>query len=278
MKAKGDYIMKERLISAGVGVVICVAILLLGEWNSIVIEIAIALVTGLMCGELLAAKGLHKNIKIAAPCVLFGALIPLLICTKVGMLPLYLFMVSLFVIMVVFHNEIKPDDVMFAYGGTLLLSLSMASLVIVSCTSRYPSFYLILALGVPWLSDSGAYFTGVYLGKTKLCPEISPKKTVEGAIGGLISGCIGAVLIGFVFMWIYGDVDINFWGVIIVGLLNPVISIFGDLSFSVIKRSCGIKDYGSIMPGHGGALDRFDSIIFCAPLVFVVSQFIRIIA
>ena len=131
-----------------------------------------------------------------------------------------------------------------------------------------------------WLLCNVAYddHDVVYLGKTKLCPEISPKKTVEGAIGGLISGCIGAVLIGFVFMWIYGDVDINFWGVIIVGLLNPVISIFGDLSFSVIKRSCGIKDYGSIMPGHGGALDRFDSIIFCAPLVFVVSQFIRIIA
>lgn len=270
--------MKERIISAGVGVVICVAILLLGEWNAIVIELAIALVTGLMCGELLTAKGLAKNYKVSVPCVLFGALTPLLALTEVAVLPMYLFMITLFVSMVVFHKEIKPEDAMFAYGGTLLISLSMTSLVLVSCTSRYPSFYLILALGVPWLSDTGAYFTGVYLGKTKLCPEISPKKTVEGAVGGLLSGCIGSVLIALVFMLIYGNVDINFFGVIIVGLLNPVISIFGDLTFSVIKRSCGIKDYGSIMPGHGGALDRFDSIIFCAPLVFVVSQFITIMS
>lgn len=270
--------MKERLISAGVGIALVIAILFLGEWNTIVIEIAIALVTGLMCGELLTAKGLHKNYKISAPCILFGALIPLLATTDFAVLPFYLFTISLFVLMVVFHNEIKPDDVLFSYGGTLLLSLSMASLVLVSCESRFPSFYLILALGVPWLADTGAYFTGVYLGKTKLCPQISPKKTVEGAIGGLLSGCVGAVLIALVFMWIYGDVDVNFWGIIIVGLLNPIISIFGDLTFSVIKRNYGIKDYGSIMPGHGGALDRFDSTVFCAPLVFVVSQFITIMS
>lgn len=270
--------MKERIISAIIGIILCVAVLLLGELNNIVIIIAVALVTGIMCGELLTAKGLHKILLISIPCVLFGILMPLLSTTVAKFLPLYLFMLSLFVIMIIFHEMLKIDDIMFAYGGTLLIALPMTSLVLLSCGNGFPSFYIVLALGVPWLSDSGAYFTGVFMGKTKLCPKISPKKTVEGAIGGLISGCVGSVLIALVFSLIYADASINYLPVIIVGFLNPVISIFGDLTFSVIKRAYGIKDYGSIMPGHGGALDRFDSIVFCAPLVFVVSQFFTFIS
>ena len=270
--------MAQRLISAGIGIILCLAVFFLGEYNSIVIVIAVSLITGLMCGELLTAKGLQKKFMVSIPCVLFGALIPALSVTAYWFMPMYLFMISLFVCMVVFHEKVNSTDVMFAYGGTLLVSMSMASLVNVSSTNGFSSFYLVLALGVPWLSDSGAYFAGVFLGKHKLCPKVSPKKTVEGAIGGLISGCLGALLIAFAFSYIYPQATINIIPVLIVGALNPVISIFGDLTFSVIKRTCGIKDYGSIMPGHGGALDRFDSIVFCAPLVFVVSQFFTIIS
>ena len=269
--------MKVRLITSAVGIVVCVVLMLLGEVNSIVINIALALVTGLMCGELLSAKKLHKEYKISIPCIAFGMLMPLLCTTVLKFLPLYLFAITLFTIMIVFHNSVKVDDVLFAFGGTLLLTLSMTSLALVSCSGGYPSFWIVLSLGVPWLSDSGAYFAGVYLGKRKLCPEISPKKTVEGAIGGLLSGFLGSILIGLVFLLIYGDVSINFIPLIIIGLINPIVSIIGDLTFSVIKRACGIKDYGSIMPGHGGMLDRFDSIILCAPLVFIVSQYFTVI-
>ncbi len=265
--------MKERLLSAGVGIILCLAVFFLGEWNSIVIVIAVSLITGLMCGELLTAKGLHKNFVVSLPCIIFGALIPALSITDFRFLPIYLFMLALFICMVVFHEKVNSNDVMFAYGGTLLISLSMASLAYVSSVGGFPTFYLVLALGVPWLSDSGAYFAGVFLGKHKLCPKISPKKTIEGAVGGLLSGCLGALLIAWVFGFIYPEAIINLVPVLIVGAVNPIVSIFGDLTFSVIKRTCGIKDYGSIMPGHGGALDRFDSIVFCAPLVFIVSQY-----
>ncbi len=269
--------MKVRLISAAVGIVVCVALMLLGEVNSIVINIAISLVTGLICGELLSAKKLHKELKISIPCIAFAILMPLLCTTVLKFLPLYLFAITLFTIMIVFHSSTKVDDVLFAFGGTLLITLSMTSLALVSCSGGYTSFWIVLSLGVPWLADSGAYFAGVYLGKHKLCPEISPKKTVEGAIGGLVSGFLGSIIIGFVFLLIYGDVSINFVALIIVGLINPIVSIIGDLTFSVVKRACDIKDYGSIMPGHGGMLDRFDSIILCAPLVFIVSQYFTVI-
>lgn len=271
--------MKTRLISAGIGIILCVVLMILGERYDIVINIAIALVTGLLCGELLTAKGLHKNLKISIPCVAFGILMPLLCTTVCKYLPLYLFAVVLFAIMVIFHQSVKVGDVMFAFGGTLLITLSMTSFALVSCSEfGYHSFWVVLTLGVPWLADSGAYFAGVYLGKHKLCPTISPKKTVEGAIGGLLSGTLGSILIGLVFLLIYNNAHINFWPLVIIGLINPIISIIGDLSFSLIKRSCGIKDFGTIMPGHGGMLDRFDSIILCAPLVFILSQFFTIIS
>lgn len=271
--------MKTRLISAGVGIVLCLALLFLGESYPIVIQIAVSLVTGLMCGELLTAKGLHKNLKISVPCVLFGILMPLLCTTVAQFVPLYVFMLFIFITMVVCHEQLNINDVIFAFGGSILVTLSMTSLVLASCNKdAYTAFFVVLTLAVPWLADSGAYFAGVFLGKHKLCPKISPKKTIEGAIGGLICGLLGSFLVAFVFTHIYNGVTINYIPIAIIGLLNPVISIFGDLTFSVIKRSCSVKDYGSIMPGHGGMLDRFDSIIFCAPLVFLLEQFFTIIS
>lgn len=271
--------MKVRLISAGVGIAICIVLMLFGEINSVVINVAVSLLSVLMCTELLSAKSLHKQLKLSIPCLLFAFFMPLLSYSDAKFIPLFLFALSIFTIMVVFHSTVSLSDVMFAFGGTMLLTLSLTSLVIVTCSeNKFTSFWVIITVGVPWLADSGAYFAGYYLGKRKLCPTISPNKTVEGAVGGLLSGFLGAFLIGLVFLLIYPNADINFIALLIIGLVNPIISIIGDLSFSIIKRECNIKDYGSIMPGHGGALDRFDSVIFCAPFVFIVSQYITIIS
>lgn len=284
--------MAARLITAGVGIVVCIGLMFLGEINPIVLTIAISLVTGLMCGELLTAKKLHKKLIISIPSVMLGILMPLLSSTDFVFIPLYLFTVAVFVSAVLYHEKITADDMMFAFGGTLLITLSMTAFAYTVCgetglsplvktdeiVKSYPAFWIVLTLAIPWMSDSGAYFAGRFLGKHKLCEAISPKKTIEGAVGGLISGFVASILIGFIFTWIYKDVTINFVPLIIIGLINPVISIFGDLTFSIIKRSCNIKDYGSIMPGHGGMLDRFDSIILCAPLVYLVSQFVTVIS
>ena len=127
-------------------------------------------------------------------------------------------------------------------------------------------YFIMLPFVVAFASDIGAYFAGVTLGKHKLCPVISPKKTVEGLIGGLLLAILGMVVYGLILQFGFGF-KVNYFFVVIYGLIGALGGVFGDLSFSVIKRQTGIKDYGYLIPGHGGVLDRFDSVIVVAPLV-----------
>ena len=139
-------------------------------------------------------------------------------------------------------------------------------------------FIIFTALLSAWLNDTFAYFVGRKFGKHKLAPNISPKKSVEGAIGGILFCDLTAVIIGLIFHFcVMPDANINFWALILLGVIDAPVSILGDLSFSLIKRNYGIKDYGSIFPGHGGMLDRFDSIIFTAPVLVAINQFIPFI-
>ena len=123
---------------------------------------------------------------------------------------------------------------------------------------------LITAFG----TDTMAYFTGYALGKHKLCPRISPKKTIEGSIGGILGSVIFSGIFGY---FIVNDLLIH---CIIIGVLGGVVSQLGDLSASIFKRKMGIKDYGNLIPGHGGILDRFDSVLFTAPMVYYYIIFV----
>lgn len=126
--------------------------------------------------------------------------------------------------------------------------------------------YIFIPFIAAFISDIGAYFVGVTLGKHKLCPVISPKKSVEGLFGGIAAAVLGMLLFGFI-VGRYFDLNVNYAVVAVYGLVGSLCGVFGDLSFSVIKRQTGIKDYGKIFPGHGGILDRFDSVIVVAPLI-----------
>ena len=130
-------------------------------------------------------------------------------------------------------------------------------------------FYVLLPFVVTFSGDSGAYFVGRAWGKHKLAPVTSPKKTVEGAIGGVICAMVVMAIYGLVVTLAFGK---NFAWVpaMICALVGAVMAIFGDLAFSHIKRQHKIKDYSNMLPGHGGVLDRFDSTIFVAPLVELV--------
>ncbi len=114
-----------------------------------------------------------------------------------------------------------------------------------------------------WVADTCAYFTGYFLGKHKMAPVLSPKKTIEGAAGGIL----GSALSGVLFALIVGEGSLAPRLALICGA-GAVISIFGDLAASAVKRDRGIKDYGNLIPGHGGILDRFDSVIFTAPVIY----------
>ena len=128
---------------------------------------------------------------------------------------------------------------------------------------HYGRFFILFALLAAWLTDTFAYFTGSLLGKHKMCPNISPKKTVEGAIGGILGGILSCVILFAVFDNFFFEIhSMNYIEVIVISLLLSLISMVGDLSASVIKRNFGVKDFGNVVPGHGGVMDRFDSGLF----------------
>jgi len=137
----------------------------------------------------------------------------------------------------------------------------------------YGHMLVLLPVVATVLTDSGAYFSGVTLGKTKPFPTISPNKTTEGYIGGTIAGIIGMLLYGLLLSYTT-PLTVIFPALILYGILGAIMTELGDLVFSLIKRKCEIKDYGKLIPGHGGALDRFDSMIFCGPTLYLLVIFI----
>lgn len=129
-----------------------------------------------------------------------------------------------------------------------------------------------LPLAISFGSDTFALFAGMLCGKHKLAPKVSPKKTVEGAIGGLIGGVIGVTLLHLIASSLGRIILQSPLQILVYGIVGSAISQIGDLSFSVIKREFGVKDYGHLLPGHGGILDRFDSVTFAAPAVWLTLQ------
>ena len=232
--------------------------------------------------EGLSAKKLDKKITMLIPCTVFCVLFFLFYQYKLACMAIvFAYIVALYLAMVFNHEHLVFHDLSFALTITTMCTLGLWSLVYMY--DRYRSnvglFYVIAALAIPWFADGGAYFGGSFLGKHKLCPKISPKKTVEGAVAGVIAGTFIPLIEGVIFtqFFFHGEVSVNYISFAVIGLLGSVISILGDLSFSLIKRSCGIKDYGSLIPGHGGMLDRFDSVIFTAPLIMIIDMVLPIV-
>lgn len=128
------------------------------------------------------------------------------------------------------------------------------------------NYFVLLPMVSAFTSDACALFAGMAFGKHKLAPHLSPKKTVEGAIGGFVGAIVCNLIYGLVMHFGFG-LGVNYPLLALYGAMGSPIAQLGDLSFSYIKRQYGIKDYGNLFPGHGGVLDRFDSVIFCAPLI-----------
>jgi phosphatidate cytidylyltransferase len=135
-------------------------------------------------------------------------------------------------------------------------------------TGSYGAWLVLFLLFVTWAYDTGAYFAGRFLGKHKLAPAISPGKTIEGAAGGIVGSVVVAYLAG-------GFMAFPVWTRIAAGALIAVMAMIGDLTESAMKREIGIKDFGAIMPGHGGVLDRLDSMLFTAPTLFYFLLLVR---
>lgn len=153
------------------------------------------------------------------------------------------------------YKKLPPDRLMLQFGMSVYVVFGFFALARLAQGGTW----LWVALCIPWIADTLAYFTGYLFGKHKLCPEISPKKTVEGAIGGVVgTGVVALIVFGCVIGW---EFPLALVGVPLAAMLLAIVSIFGDLFASVLKRQFGVKDYGFIFPGHGGIMDRFDSTI-----------------
>lgn len=272
--------MKQRVLSALIGLVLFFTIL--AFFDTIVPNIAIALIAGLAIWELLNAAGCTKNRYLSVLSIAFGFAVPFLSFTFMMhhlMLISLLYIGGLFALLLRFHETLHIRDVAIAFMFSLLIPFSLTSLLYLR--DRYGAalgvFYTLLTFGSAWLSDSCAYFAGRYFGKRKLAPQISPKKTIEGAIGGVLGGTLTATLLlwmtSLLLRFIGTPIHINYLLLLVMLPFLSLISIVGDLAASVIKRQYGVKDYGSIMPGHGGVVDRFDSVLLVAPAVFLICRY-----
>lgn len=130
--------------------------------------------------------------------------------------------------------------------------------------------YVMLTIGLAFLTDAGAYFAGVLLGRHRGITRVSPNKSLEGYIGGIITGILFSVIFGLVLQFAKGF-EVSYLPLVLYGLVGGAVTEVGDLAFSLIKREYGIKDYGKLLPGHGGMMDRFDSMVFCAPTILLFS-------
>ncbi|MEE1218957.1 MAG: phosphatidate cytidylyltransferase [Ruminococcus sp.] len=270
--------LKARLLTAGIGIPSLIILILIATKFPPILSVIVGVASAFMVGEFLNAKGLLKNYSLSVPCMLFSVAISLLMTTRYIYIAIAVFLILIFTVMITHHERISFIDVAYSITGVSLISFGMSSFAAICSNSKTLAFLFIVVFALPWMADAGGFFVGASLGKHKLCPKISPKKTVEGAFGGVVFCVITSVIVGLIFkLIIIPDANINFFALILIGIIDAPVSILGDLSFSLIKRSLNVKDYGSIFPGHGGMLDRFDSIIFTAPVVVVVNMFLPLI-
>jgi phosphatidate cytidylyltransferase len=238
--------------------------------DTVVLPIAVAVFSLIATYELLHCVGLHKNLWVSIPLYLVSAALPfgvrMMTFITVLILPLALCVILLYLLAAAVFSHGKADiqDVSTAFMLWLYSLLGFFGLIMIHDHIRGGEYLYLLAFLGAWVTDVFAYFTGVLLGKHKLIPDVSPKKTVEGAIGGVVFCTLSFVGFGLLYNHFWaadGEKTIPLVAMAIVGFLVSIVSQVGDLSLSLLKRKYGIKDFGKIFPGHGGVMDRFDSVL-----------------
>lgn len=271
--------MKARILVAAVGIPFLVVVLLAPAWGTMLL---VAGMCALGAYELLHAVAGEKGLVPLS--VLVAALVPLDVYVSTPQrLPSFLPAIALLFVFALFAYAIWKYEKNTAIPFFGVLAAMFAGLVfplMLSCLLRLRlvdsgKFLVFLPLVIAFGSDTFAYFFGLFFGKHKLAPRVSPKKTREGAVGGLIGGVIGVLLLEGAARCATGGGFLTWAQVLLLGLLGSAVSQIGDLSFSVIKREFAVKDYGKLLPGHGGVLDRFDSVTFVAPFVWLLFSLLR---
>ena len=241
--------MKTRIITAIVAIIVFLPVCIFSDtWFY---PTAMAILCSVGVYEMLACVGMFRKLSVSVPSMLLAAIMPMIplfsdestLILMFGSIIGYL--VLTFTADVFARGKLDYTVTSCAFRGVLYVSLSFTCMTLLREEGEY--LYLLTFIG-PWVSDSFAYFTGRLLGKHKLIPEVSPKKTVEGAIGGLVTGMVCMVIYALVLQRAF-QFDVNYLFALVYGLIGSLGAIFGDLCFSVIKRQTGIKDYGKKKSG-----------------------------
>ncbi len=274
--------MKKRLITSAVIVAVFLPLLLFSD--IILYPIVLSLLSFIAVYEILKAIGTEKKPWLAIPSYLLGLLLPF--CSyfiKDGyissdkyllILAAAIFIYLIFIMGVGVFSKGDPafSSIAEVFAMVTYALVSFCSMSVLRYFDLEAGRYLVfLVFIIPWTSDSCAYLTGTFFGKHKLIPEISPKKTVEGAVGGVVCATLACLLYGHVIDLIEPNVTVNYAFLPIFGFLLAIVSQIGDLAASLLKREHGIKDYGIMFPGHGGVMDRFDSIISVSAILLILS-------
>lgn len=277
--------MKQRVITGVLSAIIFIGALLL--MNTVVFPIFIAALSCIAVWEIEKAVGL-KNKMIMVISLILSAAIPFAVHFNLK-IPVAafggVFVVLTFIFMLIEFETTKFEHAVTAIFSSVCVPYSFSLMIVFRDIhihfdgyTKIDGIYLLLfAYFAGWMTDIFAYFVGSKLGKHKLCPKISPKKSVEGAIGGVVGAILLNVLLLFVFKKFFftEETGLSYIAVIVLSVVLSVISMFGDLAASTIKRNFGIKDFGKLLPGHGGIMDRFDSILFVMPVLYSAIYFMN---
>lgn len=281
--------MKQRIITALFGIAFVLVWLALRD--TIVFNIIIAAAIVMAMVEALRSTKIVTNKPLLCVSLLYSATVPFFQLFRfypIGVAITGLYILTMLIIMLVQHDKLDLRMVSYTFMMSAFIPFSLSSILYINSlpTFKPDSFsgndgfmFVLFALLGAWIADTGAYFAGRFFGKHKLAPHISPKKTIEGSIGGVALVIIVFVGIGLFwqFAMLKDNGTVNFLWLIVYAVVVSICGMIGDLSFSFIKREAGIKDFGKIMPGHGGMLDRIDSVILTAPCTLFFIQFVPIL-
>ena len=266
-----DASLKKRVLTA----VICLPLLLgllFCPTPVIVLVVMAAALVGMH--EYYQAIGLADKKVLCLLGYLAAVVIPLGIyyLTDTALILVYLYVVALFLLMLSGKDQVTFQDLALLAMGLVYIPYFLSHIIYIR-DLELGNIYIWLVFVGAFMTDSCAYFAGCAIGGKKLCPTISPKKTVAGAIGGVVGCGLSFIIFGIIVNTLLKDClhgeTLNLWRLFLMGLVTSVVSQIGDLVASMLKRQCGIKDFGTLLPGHGGILDRCDSIIMVAPSIFL---------
>lgn len=270
--------MLTRIITALVGLVVFFGAFIA---NEVVFSLAVAVVSAIMVYETVNALKVGKVITIISvfACILLQ--VPAIFIEGISPLSgnylafaLVVMVLKYLIMSVIKFGKKDVTDVYSAMFSTLYIALFMYFVILLRGYGRYAVMPIFI---YSWLTDTGAYFTGCFMGKHKLAPNLSPKKTIEGFFGGIVTAVIGALVYVIILDKFFAINIPNYWILIAASPIGAGLSALGDLAASALKRQCGVKDFGRIFPGHGGMMDRFDSVVFVAPFVYLVFWIIEMI-